>query len=48
MEHLSMTNAIRAIAWLNKRRTGIFSFDVWIDYAIRDWHGLIHEKMQGQ
>jgi len=48
MEHLSMTNAIRAIAALNKRRTGIFSFDAWIDYAVRDWHKLIHEKMQQQ
>jgi hypothetical protein len=46
MTHLSLTNAIRAIGALNDRRMGIERFDAWIDYAIRDWHKFIHEKMQ--
>lgn len=36
-----------AIQRLNARRLGRYSFDAWIDYAIRQWERLIEEKGNG-
>ena len=42
----NITYAIAAIRRLNARRMGRYSFDAWIDYAIRDWHRFIHDELQ--
>lgn len=42
----NMTYAIAAIRRLNAQRVGCYSFDAWIDYAVRQWHDFIHDEMQ--
>jgi len=42
----NITHAIAAIRRLNAQRMGRYSFDAWIDHAIRDWHKFIHEELQ--
>jgi hypothetical protein len=42
----NITHAIAAIRRLNAQRMGRYSFDAWIDYAIRDWHRFIHDELQ--